>query len=233
MTSVHSQYGYSPTEQFYMFLLTGVTNFAGIPVLIQFWKKKMYYQSMIAVLVLSTSFMYHSMDSMDIDRMFLTATEWHRIDNIGAIGSFSMVCVYLMDNQNPNLDIKLNLIGLFATLLFQERAPWVLGYTLYPIAIYLAMWLMIGCVTRKRKAKYNKKMLVRGWGFMFLAVIAFIKGLDEYGDYLRFYHGMWHFIAGIASFYMWQSTTDSGDEFTWTNLFTKPVTVTKYSLVTL
>jgi predicted membrane channel-forming protein YqfA (hemolysin III family) len=35
----------------------------------------------------------------------------------------------------------------------------------------------------------------------------FVKGLDEYDDYLRFNHGIWHMMAAISNYYGLKSTT--------------------------
>ena len=48
--------------------------------------------------------------------------------------------------------------------------------------------------------KLWKCLLIGGIGIYF-----FIKGLNEYDDYLRFNHGMWHLCAGISSLYGFQS----------------------------
>jgi len=35
------------------------------------------------------------------------------------------------------------------------------------------------------------------------AFVCFYFGLDENWDYLRLFHGMWHMLVGIHSFYTW------------------------------
>jgi predicted membrane channel-forming protein YqfA (hemolysin III family) len=48
------------------------------------------------------------------------------------------------------------------------------------------------------------KNLYIGVGFLFIAVIFFIKALDDKLDYLRIYHGIWHLFIGISFYYLWQ-----------------------------
>jgi len=224
----HSKYGYTPMEQFLMLIVTGITNFATIPTIIHIYRRKMYFESSISLLTLCSSFLYHSMDSVDVINLFLTDLQWHRIDNIGSIQFFIMLMVYLMDNQNPDIDLQMNFVGLFVALICQEKSPWDIEYTLFPILSYLLMAFLV-CLFRKRKPKYNRKMVLTGLGFFCLAFIGFFKGLDEFTDYLRIYHGMWHMAIGIGSFFIWQSKTPVGDEFTLTNLFRKPVYQHKYA----
>jgi len=214
-----------------MFLGTGITNFAGLPIVVQFYRKKQFYNVMIGLMTFVSSFMYHTMDSVDREDMFLSINEWHRIDNIGSICCFIMLAIYLMDNKNPNLDLALNLIGLMITLLCQEKAPWEIEYTAFPIALFGTLWILTAFCFRPRKTIYIKKMLAKGVVCFAFAVFGFVKGLDEFEDYLRLHHGMWHFLCGIASFYVWQCISGTGEELTWTDLFTKPVTFATYDSV--
>ena len=230
MNGTHSKYGYSPTEQFFMLIVTGITNFSCIPSLIHIYRRKWHFEALIAILTMVTSFLYHSMDSVDITDLFLSDLQWHRLDNIGSIECFCMLMVYLMDNQNPELDIQLNMGGLFLALICQEKAPWEIVYTAFPILIFLTCLLVTICA-RPRKPKYNKKMLLTGIFCFFCAFIGFFKGLDEYKDYLRMWHGGWHMMIGFGSFFIWQAKTALGDEIYFSNLFTKPIkdTYRKYS----
>ena len=38
---------------------------------------------------------------------------------------------------------------------------------------------------------------------MSFAVFSFWKALDEFHDYLRIWHGLWHVFVSISSFYLW------------------------------
>lgn len=59
--------------------------------------------------------------------------------------------------------------------------------------------------------KYNLKIIIFGAVVMGCAVFSFWQALDEYKDYLRIWHGMWHVFISISSFYLWQcDRTDSG-----------------------
>ena len=57
---------------------------------------------------------------------------------------------------------------------------------------------------------------------MILAFYCFYHGLDDFKDYLRFYHGMWHTFVAIFSFYMWQCKLREGESYTLKNVWLKP-----------
>ena len=41
---------------------------------------------------------------------------------------------------------------------------------------------------------------------MFIGIIFFSRALDEFKDYLRINHGIWHLLIGLSSFNTWQMT---------------------------
>jgi hypothetical protein len=59
----------------------------------------------------------------------------------------------------------------------------------------------------------NKKAVQRAILCVIIGVYCFYKGLDEFNDYLRFYHGMWHLAAGAFSFYFLQGYEKNIFEF--------------------
>ena len=56
-----------------------------------------------------------------------------------------------------------------------------------------------------RLPKYNSKMIFLGVLGISLAIFSFWKALDEFSDYLRIWHGLWHVFIGVSTFYLWQS----------------------------
>ena len=122
-----------------------------------------------------------------------------------------MLFVYLMDNKNKEIDEKLNFTGFFIVLLAQETAPWDLKYTIIPISFFI--FIMIGKFIRRRRIpNYNPKMKKIAFPIFCFAILCFLKGTDEFNDYLRFFHGMWHLFVGIGGFYAWQLNTKNGEE---------------------
>ncbi len=207
----HQRYGYSAIEQLLMLLVTGVTNFGGIPVTIYLYKSKKIFESYITAFTVLTSFMYHALDSLDCPRFFLTEQQWHILDNIGSISSFMIVFIHLMDNRNAHVDFQLYLGAFTIALLAQFRAPWNILYTVVPIG--LAVTLMVGSVLIKRKTpKLNFKALFKALVLVLIAILCFSKGLDEDKDYLRIFHGLWHLNIFLACYYIWHAKVPVGRE---------------------
>lgn len=224
------RYSCTPFEQFLMVLITGISNFAFTPALILLIRKKYYFPVFLGLFTEITSFMYHFMESIALKK-FLNMDEyqWHKLDNIGSITCFMSLAVYLMDNRNAEVDAILNYIALIINLILQESDPWNILNTLVPILFYFALIHVLAWY-RGRKNNLNKRMHRYGLITMVPAFFCFYYGLDEFKDYLRFFHGCWHFLVGVSSFFIWQAKTPEGEETTLSTLLTKRVyTDVKYS----
>jgi len=225
------RYKCSPFEQFLMVAITAVSNLAFTPALILLIRKKYYFPVFLGLFTEFTSFTYHFMESIAL-RKFLNMDEyqWHRLDNIGSITCFMSLAVFLMDNRNPELDIILNYTALIINLILQESDPWNLLTTVVPILSYFLL-IHIMAWKRNRSPVYNKKMHRYGFIGLVPGVICFYYGLDEFKDYLRFFHGCWHFFIGVSSFFIWQVKAPVGEETTLSTLLTKKVhTEIKYNI---
>lgn len=217
------RYNYSLFEQFLMVIITGISNFAFTPALILLIKKKYYFTVFLGFFTEITSFMYHFMESIAL-KSFLNMDEgeWHKLDNVGSISCFMSLAVYMMDNRNTETDTILNYLALIINLILQESDPWNLSYTVMPIFIYFLMiWVLSW--KRGRKIVYNRKMNRFGLIALMTGIFCFYLGLDEFKDYLRFFHGCWHFFVGVSSFFIWQVKTPEGEETYLSDLFKKRV----------
>ncbi|OMJ83398.1 hypothetical protein SteCoe_15663 [Stentor coeruleus] len=201
-------------ERIIMFIITGLSNLWCFPCLYVVYHRKMLFVFMTGIFTFVCSFMYHSMESLEINKFYLTASQWHRVDNIGSILSLINLFVFLMDNLDyidgvyiskyeTNIDRALCYSGLFLTLFMQTKHPWDLENTIIPVALYL--FILIGKVLFIRKPRLNHKYFVRAWSIMVFGFICFYKGLDDANDYLRIWHGIWHFCGSAALFYFYQS----------------------------
>jgi Protein of unknown function (DUF3522) len=206
--------GLSVEEKRLMLLITGLTNFSCFPSLYVIYHKGMYFQFHVGVFTFITSFMYHSLESVEWKQFYIETSTWHKLDNIGSITCFIMLFVYWMDNlyykkgsyyskHSVPTDLHLNMIGLFLTMLMQAKGPWALENTIYPILLYFILFILK--VLFVRRPRFNGYYIKRGACMLFIAIFFFSKGLDENTDYLRINHGMWHCFVGISSFFLWQS----------------------------
>jgi hypothetical protein len=155
---------------------------------------------------LLTSALYHVCEVMNT-RACLSATgrrqllgmdegRWHRLDNVFAIASLQLLCLYMADLPlRRGAREALNWLAFFVTLVFQERGPWLLSHTLLPLLPCVALAL----VRVAHGARLSRRTF--GWGVLCLlpAVYCFYRGLDDERDYLRMWHGMWHVAINAAA----------------------------------
>ena len=206
----------TPTDHALMFVMTGLTNFACIPLLFLCYRRKAVFHFYIGFFTFLTSFMYHSLEALGEHSFYLTVSQWHRLDNIGSIMSLVMVVVNFMDNLDKDptsnsytspivarADYHLLYSALLVTLTMQTKHPWDLENTLVPI---LAAAL-IGAVKVIfiRGPRIDMRYVKTGVPYFLAAIYCFAKGLDEHSDYLRMHHGCWHLFSSVGIFYLWQS----------------------------
>lgn len=201
-------------ERYAMFISTGLTNFLCFPALYVVYKRGMVFGFMIGFFTFFCSLMYHSLDSLEIPQVYITRSEWHKLDNIGSIMSLIYLAVFLMDNiekvegkysseYEGKTDRALCYFGLFITLLMQTKHPWDIENTVVPVVIFyvaLAFKLIFYRRPRIYYDNFNRGCLILGFGFF-----CFYKGLDDDNDYLRIWHGIWHCCGSTSLFYFYQS----------------------------
>ena len=203
-----------------MFLTTGLTNFLCFPVLFIVFHQRMVFAYMNGVLTFVCSLLYHSLESLEIPGLYLSASDWHKLDNIASIMTLIYLAIFLMDNLDYSskdhssqyecvTDRVLCYLGLFLTIIMQTKHPWDLENTVVPVVLfYLILIIKIVFVRRPRinRKNFNKGIMILGFG-----VICFYKGLDDENDYLRIWHGLWHCGGSISLFYFYQSLMKDKD----------------------
>mmetsp|Transcript_9287 Transcript_9287/g.13811 ORF Transcript_9287/g.13811 Transcript_9287/m.13811 type:complete len:258 (-) Transcript_9287:282-1055(-) len=202
-------------EKFLMLIITGITNFASLPGLYILYHKGMFLHFHIGMFTMATSFLYHSLEAVQWEQLYLNQGGWHKLDNIGSILCFILLMVYWMDNlqkKKGNIyhskntcttDIHLIMGGTALTLTMQAKHPWLIENTVVPILVFLVLLLIKLAVVGT--SRLNKRFFFKGMLFMGFGVMCFVRGLDDQTDYLRFWHGCWHCGVGLSSFYLWQS----------------------------
>jgi len=154
------------------------------------------------------SIFYHCTEALPKQRWILHEGNWHRLDNVGSITSFTLLMIYLMDiSHYPKLRAFFELTQFGITLLIQERDPWNLNNTLVPILFWTVVCFLKHITTYfiyGDSPNYNWRNFKIGLGIMLIAVVFFAKGLDDRNDYLRLYHSLWHFFVTISSYWLWQ-----------------------------
>ena len=135
--------------------------------------------------------------------IFLPQLKWHELDNIGAICSLNSL-ILVLTSYFPDLDKqdKLNYFSIFIALIFQQKGPWDILNTLYPIFLFL--FIALYDILKRGLPKFNRDALYFGGSVLMIAIAMFVKGLDDGNDYLRIYHSLWHVSIGVSSFYLYQ-----------------------------
>lgn len=201
-------------ERLIMFIITGLTNFLCFPALFIVYYKRMLFAFMIGSFTFLCSLLYHSLESLEIPKLYLTISDWHRLDNIGSIMTLIYLAVFLMDNIDKSsqeyssqhecvTDRALCYLALFLTMIMQTKHPWDLENTIVPVALFYM--ILVGKIIFYRAPRVNKVNLNKGLTVLGFGIICFYKGLDDNNDYLRIWHGMWHCCGSIALFFFYQS----------------------------
>ena len=205
----------TPTDHAVMFVLTGLTNFAVIPLLFLCYRRGAVFHVYLGSFTFLTSFMYHSLEALSIPKLYLTASQWHQLDNIGSIMALVMVMVGGMDNLDKDeegnyisprvakADLHILYSALLLTITMQTKHPWDLQNTIIPILASVVVGL--GKILLVRGPRVDMRYVKLGLPYFIAAFYCFAKGLDEHSDYLRIHHGCWHLFSSIGIFYLWQS----------------------------
>lgn len=186
-----------------VFITTVVSHLTLIAPLLQLIKRKWMFEAFISVFGLTSSFMYHTCQSFDT-RIFLSELQWHRLDNIGALSSFGIFWTYMACIKDPVVEAYVKYACVFITLLAQEKDPWNEFYTFIPVVIFAMIPFFFHIFVHRRMPQYDKKNTLLGFGLLGCAIPFFVAGLDDDNDPYRIFHGVWHLMVGIASFYLWR-----------------------------
>ena len=171
-----------------------VTNAAAIPIVrVLLRRTDVQFEGLVAMMSALTSFMYHTCEVSN-QEIYLTELEWHRLDNVFVIAGICIFILHMTGNSHSRVLVYLALV---VSILFQERYPWDLRFTIAPIVLFS----LVACINRllhwhQVKVVYNWPYCLKTGGLLAVGSYFFIKGLDEYDDYLRFNHGMWHLFSG-------------------------------------
>ena len=191
-----------------MIFITAVSNLPIIATLLANMTIQSPFHTFIGWFTMIISICYHCCEALPSQEFILHEGNWHRLDNVGAITSFTLLMIYLMDiSHYPRLRAFFELFQFGITLLIQERAPWNLENTLIPILFWLIACVLkhIGCyLIYGMTPNYQWRTFKIGWTIMLFASIFFALGLDDENDYLRIYHSAWHLCVTISSYWLWQ-----------------------------
>lgn len=159
----------------------------------------------LAIFGITSSFMYHICDSFNMT-FILNVSQWHRLDNVGVISSLGVWFVHFSCFSDPLVDISFRYSVLFVTLILQQAHPFDLRFTVTPLLLFALFPTVKYCLLHRQWPSLHLNSFITGLGTMLIAVPFFILGQNECEDPYRFYHGLWHFFGGAASFFLWTTT---------------------------
>eukprot|EP01084_Bolivina_argentea_P018752 34891_1 len=195
-------------ERMILMIATAVSNLPIIYSLAKIAGRQSNFHAFIGWFTMFISICYHCCEALPSQEFILHEGSWHRLDNVGAITSYSLLMIYLIDMSHyPNLRACFELVTFGIVLITQEKAPWKLINTLMPIGFWSSIALIrhTGCfLMYGMKPNYHLTNFKIGWSVMLVAIYFFVKGLDEKNDYLRLHHSAWHLCVTIASYWLWQ-----------------------------
>ena len=181
---------YTISERIIMGTINSLSNLAILPTILLIFHQKDIFSYYIGYFSMIVSVMYHFCESLDVV-IILEQLKWHELDNIGAICSLNSL-ILVLTSYFPDLDKqdKLNYFSIFIALIFQQKGPWDILNTLYPIFLFL--FIALYDILKRGLPKFNRDALYFGGSVLMIAIAMFIKGLDDGNDYLRIYHSLWH-----------------------------------------
>ena len=195
-------YNYSFFERIIMAITTSISNISTVPGLYLMKYQGRIYSYYFSYFGIFVSFMYHLCESLDIV-IFIPQLQWHELDNIAAIYCMNnLLLTFTKFGFDINYIEKMNYLSTFLILVFQKKGPWELINTIMPVLICLVY--VVYHLLKNGMPKYYKNTLTRGLVFFAIALIFFVRGLDDLNDYIRMYHSLWHIFVGIAFYYLFQ-----------------------------
>lgn len=184
-----------------MVVVSACSNFTSIPLVINCFRHGKPFHGLVFLFSMMCSFLYH-LGEIYNHVFYLKYHEWHRLDNVFAIASFALYALYITGNSEEQ---ELNYLALMVAVLAQEKDPWNISYTVWPIVAFFIIGILVNLVKRKGLPKYNWRAANRGTLFLLIGLVFFVFGLDEETDYLRINHGLWHAFLGVSSWYNFHS----------------------------
>ncbi|KAM3142093.1 hypothetical protein pb186bvf_005747 [Paramecium bursaria] len=199
ITNLYNQeYGYRGWEVVGMTLLMAFSNLLFLNNFLLEIRKKEPHCIFTMGLTFVCSFMYHISDSTQLE-FFLPELEWHRLDDVGSICCIIELMIYMIQ---PTQELR-NLISWLSFILvmfLKEDHAWEIWSSIFPISLVLIYY-----VYSMPHVQIKQKGLQRKGAFILIfAVICFYKGLNEFQDYLRIWHSLWHIFISFATFYLAQ-----------------------------
>ncbi|RNF21423.1 uncharacterized protein Tco025E_03473 [Trypanosoma conorhini] len=191
------------------FITCCLSHLALLPSIRYLQKRGMHYEVCVSTFAAVVSFLYHATESLRMP-FFLSTMRWHRLDNIGAIASITIVCLHLCCFESEKLLEYLKYAFLFLTIVLQEADPWNVVYTAGPILFASLLVLTSHLLYPARRRRIAGRNLNMSMVSFLLAVICFVFGLEDKKDTYRMWHGLFHVFVGVGIYNVFQALGHQG-----------------------
>jgi hypothetical protein len=102
--------------------------------------------------------------------------EWHRLDNVFVISGLGIYILHLSGNAHCRKMIYFTIV---VSIMTQEKDPWNIYYTIFPIILFKIQALVMRIYYWKKvEVKYNFNRLMASIGILVIAGQFFVNGLD-------------------------------------------------------
>lgn len=166
------------------------------------FRRNYIFECCMGVFSLVVSFMYHTCECFDTT-LFLSELRWHRLDNICAITSVGVTCVYLARIENQALMDYIKYVYFFVVMILQEGHPWDERYTAAPVALAVMFAIAAHIRDPRRRRGLVLRRLILAILLDGVAVFFFALGLNDQGDPYRIFHGLFHLFIAFGVFASW------------------------------
>jgi len=186
-------------EQLAQLMTTGVSNCFMIPTAFKAWNSGLYFDAIVGVFAILTSTAYHTLETLNTRFLGGDSLRFHQADNVFSVALFCFFAIQFAQVESPAVTDLFKLVILGTSVCVQCIAPWNPWYSFVPIATSYGGVIAYLLVKRKRPEICWKNFRVAAATFL-LAIITFVVGLQDDYDYLRIFHGLWHFFVSIFGY---------------------------------
>ncbi|AAZ12681.1 hypothetical protein, conserved [Trypanosoma brucei gambiense DAL972] len=190
-----------PFASWLVCLFSVISHVTFLPTVHHFFKQRYVYEAAMGIFGMTASLMYHICQVLNAE-IILDEAGWHRVDNILVVSFLGAWSVYMCAFRDLFTERCSKYCLLMMCVLFQARGAWKAVNTIVPVFICIGFPICVYAYRWRLPSVFPNRL----FGFalvMAVAVIFFIKGLDDENDPYKMYHSLWHFFCGIASYLMW------------------------------
>lgn len=186
-----------------VFLTCVLSHVPMLPTIVLLYRRRLPFECINGLYSIVVSFMYHACEAAGNSTFFMSPGQWHRLDNVGAIGSIVVTMVHLACIESQQVSDYIKFIAMVIITILQEGHPWDVRYTVAPILLSVALPLFSHFLYPRRRRGIVGRRLVFSGVFFAVAIVFFVVGLDDSNDPFRMFHGLFHCFVAAAMFCTW------------------------------